>query len=157
MRKCPFCDFENEDDDDKCLACGADLSMVVSEAKGDGYGVKITNVGPNKISVIKEIKEHLNCGLEEAKKRCESGVAADKLSEIDAEILVEKLQKVGAEAMAVPGLKSPVQASDASSSNIITGKETNVGGGLGLIRGIIAAIISLCSIITAIMYLAMSC
>ena len=123
MKKCPFCEWENEDDASKCLACGTELPVeekkvvntqnnfadngdekipehiakAFEEAGENHFGVKITNIGANKIAVIKVIKENLNCGLAEAKARCENGIGGGSLSRDRAEAFLSQLRAVGAE------------------------------------------------------------
>ncbi|MBQ7912703.1 MAG: ribosomal protein L7/L12 [Clostridia bacterium] len=117
MKKCPFCDWENEDDASKCLACGCELSTAITnnvEIKGGdngeesgAYSVTITRVGGNKIAVIKVIKEYLNCGLAEAKEKCEKGYVTGNLTKANADSLIAQLRSVGAEAEAVAGEIDP--------------------------------------------------
>ncbi len=110
MKTCPYCDWENEDNASKCLACGMELEvndteqesveaetisadMVVEE---ELYGVCIFAPTNNKIAAIKVIKEHFNCGLAEAKNRCENGLVEVGLDKVSAEILADKLRATGA-------------------------------------------------------------
>ena len=109
MKKCPFCDWENEDNASKCLACGTELEVNDAEQesveaetaptneaiKEELYGVGVY-APDNKIAVIKVIKEHFNCGLAEAKQRCENGLVEVGLDKVSAEILADKLRATGA-------------------------------------------------------------
>ena len=109
MKKCPFCDWENEDNASKCLACGTELEVNDAEQESveaetisadmvfqeELYGVGIY-APDNKIAAIKVIKEHFNCGLAEAKNRCENGLVEVGLDKVSAEILADKLRATGA-------------------------------------------------------------
>lgn len=105
MKICPFCETENEESANECVICGSELPASktnlgsASSAGGHGsgaFGVAVTNIGPNKIAVIKVIKEFLNCGLAEAKDRCEKGFSYDGLDKTSADSLASKLRSAGA-------------------------------------------------------------
>lgn len=109
MKTCPYCDWENEDNASKCLACGTELEVNDAEQESveaettsadmviqeELYGVGVY-APDNKIAVIKVIKEHFNCGLAEAKQRCENGLVEVGLDKVSAEILADKLRATGA-------------------------------------------------------------
>ena len=109
MKNCPYCDWENEDNASKCLACGTELEVNDAEQESveaetisadmvfqeELYGVGIY-APDNKIAAIKVIKEHFNCGLVEAKNRCENGLVEVGLDKVSAEILADKLRATGA-------------------------------------------------------------
>ena len=109
MKTCPYCDWENEDNASKCLACGMELEVNETEQESveaetapidmvveeELYGVCIY-APDNKIAAIKVIKEHFNCGLAEAKNRCENGLVEVGLDKVSAEILADKLRATGA-------------------------------------------------------------
>ena len=120
MKQCPFCDEENEDNATKCIICGTKLpetedgannendandtntalvvsaSNSVADSSAGGYAVFLSNVGKNKIAVIKEIKEHFGCSLAEAKQKSESALVAKGMTQEDAAILADRLRSVGA-------------------------------------------------------------
>ena len=96
MKECPFCLMDVEDDEIKCSGCGY---MFPVEEKN--YNVVIESVGPNKIAVIKEIKEYFNCGLAEAKAKCENFIVERGLDKASAVALADKLCEVGAKAKVV--------------------------------------------------------
>lgn len=67
-------------------------------AKKDSFNVTLSNVGPNKIAVIKEIKEIMGLGLKESKDLVEKApvVIKEKASSSEAEDLKNRLQGAGA-------------------------------------------------------------
>ncbi|MBQ7913657.1 MAG: hypothetical protein IJ308_07985 [Clostridia bacterium] len=95
MKKCPFCETENEDNVNECIFCGGELSIegafVQTEEDNDGslYSVLMP---PNKYKgVIKDVKKFLKIGTGEAKNCCELG-QIDGLSKAEAETLAVKLR-----------------------------------------------------------------
>lgn len=160
MKMCPFCDTENEDSAKECVICGTELPAAATTATsstpslsidggatstvGGGYTVVITNIGANKIAVIKEIKEFLNCGLADAKKKCEGLVVAQGMSQGDAELLVSKLQSAGASAQACEDDKVQVQVSTTQQTITVTNNKA------GLVIAIALGTIAIISILLAL-------
>ena len=63
------------------------------------FDVVLKDIGPNKIAIIKVVREATGLGLAEAKKAVESmGVIKDNMPKADAEALVAKLKEQGATA-----------------------------------------------------------
>ncbi len=78
---------------------GAAPAAVAKEVEQTAFDVILKAVGPNKIAVIKVIREATGLGLKEAKELAEAAPKAVKtaLSKADAEALIEKFKKDGAE------------------------------------------------------------
>ena len=171
MKTCPYCDWENEDNASKCLACGTELEVnnteqesidlddkadrVTSEASFGGseyelYSVIIENIGGNKIAVIKEIKEYFNCGLAEAKQKCESGYVCGGVSQVEAQTFVERLQNVGATAKAVTGEVDPSMVDAPSTQGGVDNGASAVNKKAIIIGAVVAGIIFL-SILIAVL------
>ena len=65
----------------------------------DSFSVKITDIGPNKIQVIKVVREITNLGLKEAKELVESApnaVVAEEITKEEADAMKAKLDETGA-------------------------------------------------------------
>ncbi len=80
------------------MAPGAAPAAAVEEEK-DSFSVKITDIGPNKIQVIKVVREITNLGLKEAKELVESApnaVVAEEITKDEAEAMKAKLDETGA-------------------------------------------------------------
>ncbi|HEY3396736.1 MAG TPA: 50S ribosomal protein L7/L12 [Armatimonadota bacterium] len=70
-----------------------------AEEEKDSFTVKVTDVGPNKIQVIKVVREITNLGLKEAKELVEAApnaVIAEDITKEEAEALKAKLDETGA-------------------------------------------------------------
>ena len=85
----------------------AAAGVVVAAAAGDGAGaaeekdefdVELTEVGPNKVKVIKVVREVTGLGLKEAKEAVEGApkVLKEAASKAEAESIKAKLEEVGA-------------------------------------------------------------
>ena len=85
----------------------AAAGAVVVAAAGDGaaaaeekteFDVELTDVGPNKVKVIKVVREATGLGLKEAKEAVEAApkVLKEGVSKEEAEDLKKKLEEVGA-------------------------------------------------------------
>lgn len=159
MKMCPFCDTENEDSAKECIICGTELpdtatastapSLSISggatSAVGGGYTVVITNIGSNKIAVIKEIKEFLNCGLAEAKAKCEGLVVAQGMEQGEAGRLMSRIQSAGASAQVCEDDKVQVHVSATKETVTVTNNKP------ALIVAIALGTIAIISILLAIM------
>ena len=108
MKKCPFCDWENEDNASKCLACGYALPETKNDCKVDPlsndiddsgenseYSVVITYPGlmPGQIGsfLAKEGLIHFSTSNQFVK-----DMKIDKLSKLQAKELAAKLRAMGA-------------------------------------------------------------
>jgi len=69
-----------------------------AEEEKDYFSVVLTDIGPEKIQVIKAISEITNLGLKEAKELVESAPAtvAEEVNKEDSEAMKAKLEGVGA-------------------------------------------------------------
>ena len=79
------------------MAPGAGPAAV--EEEKDSFTVKITEIGPNKIQVIKVVRELTNLGLKEAKELVESApnaLVAEEITKDEAEAMKAKLDETGA-------------------------------------------------------------
>ena len=77
-------------------AGGAAEAAPVEEEKTE-FDVVLKEIGPNKIAVIKVVKEATGLGLADAKKAVEAmGVIKENVPKADAEALVAKLKENGA-------------------------------------------------------------
>ena len=78
-------------------AAGADAGGGSDEEQTD-FTVTLTEIGPNKINVIKAVREFTNLGLREAKDLVEAAPTAvrEGISKEDAEETKGKLEEVGA-------------------------------------------------------------
>ena len=79
------------------MAPGAAPAAV--EEEKDSFTVKITEIGPNKIQVIKVVRELTNLGLKEAKDLVESApnaLVAEEITKDEAEAIKAKLDETGA-------------------------------------------------------------
>lgn len=82
------------------VAAAPGAAAVAAEEKTE-FNVELKEVGANKISVIKAVREATGLGLKEAKDLVESApkaVIKEGLSKADAEALVAKLKETGATA-----------------------------------------------------------
>ena len=69
------------------------------EEEKDSFNVKITEIGPNKIQVIKVVRELTNLGLKEAKELVEAApnaLVAEDITKDEAEAMKAKLDETGA-------------------------------------------------------------
>ena len=79
-------------------AAGAAEAAPAAEEKTE-FDVVLKDIGPNKISIIKVVREATGLGLADAKKAVESmGVIKENAPKADAEALVAKLKENGATA-----------------------------------------------------------
>ena len=79
-------------------AGGAAEAAPAVEEKTE-FDVVLKDIGPNKIAIIKVVREATGLGLADAKKAVESlGVIKEAMPKADAEALVEKLKENGATA-----------------------------------------------------------
>ena len=79
-------------------AGGAAEAAPAAEEKTE-FDVVLKDIGPNKIAVIKVVKEATGLGLADAKKAVEAmGVIKENAPKADAEDLVAKLKEAGATA-----------------------------------------------------------
>ena len=80
------------------VAGGAAEAAPAEEEKTE-FDVVLKEIGPNKIAVIKVVKEATGLGLADAKKAVEAmGVIKENAPKADAEALVAKLKEAGATA-----------------------------------------------------------
>ena len=80
------------------MAADAAAPAAAAEEKTE-FDVVLTDVGANKIAVIKVVKEATGLGLADAKKAVEAmGVIKENVPKADAEALVAKLKEQGATA-----------------------------------------------------------
>ena len=79
-------------------AAGAAEAAPAAEEKTE-FDVVLKDIGPNKIAIIKVVREATGLGLADAKKAVESmGVIKENAPKADAEALVAKLKEQGATA-----------------------------------------------------------
>ena len=80
-------------------AAGAAAEAAPVEEEKTEFDVVLKEIGPNKIAVIKVVKEATGLGLADAKKAVEAmGVIKENVPKADAEALVAKLKEQGATA-----------------------------------------------------------
>ena len=81
-------------------AAGAEAAAPAAAEEKTEFNVVIKDVGPNKINVIKAVREVTTLGLKEAKDLVEAVPATVKegIGKADAEAVVKKLQEAGATA-----------------------------------------------------------
>ncbi len=80
------------------VAGGAAEAAPAAEEKTE-FDVVLKDIGPNKIAIIKVVREATGLGLADAKKAVESmGVIKENAPKADAEALVAKLKENGATA-----------------------------------------------------------
>ena len=80
------------------VAGGAAEAAPAEEEKTE-FDVVLKDIGPNKIAIIKVVREATGLGLADAKKAVESmGVIKEAMPKADAEALVAKLKENGATA-----------------------------------------------------------
>ena len=78
---------------------GAAAEAAPAEEEKTEFDVVLKEIGPNKIAVIKVVKEATGLGLADAKKAVEAmGVIKENVPKADAEALVAKLKEQGATA-----------------------------------------------------------
>ena len=81
------------------VAAGAGAAAEAAPAAEEKteFDVVLKDIGPNKIAIIKVVREATGLGLADAKKAVESmGVIKDNMPKADAEALVAKLKEQGA-------------------------------------------------------------
>ena len=80
------------------VAAPAGTADVVAEEEQTEFNVMLNEIGPNKINVIKAVREVTTLGLKEAKELVESAPVAVKeaIGKDDAEQVKEKLESAGA-------------------------------------------------------------
>ena len=79
-------------------AAGAAEAAPAAEEKTE-FNVVLKDIGPNKIAIIKVVREATGLGLADAKKAVEAmGVIKENAPKADAEDLVNKLKEAGATA-----------------------------------------------------------
>ena len=80
-------------------AAGAAAEAAPAVEEKTEFDVVLKDVGPNKIAIIKVVREATGLGLADAKKAVESmGVIKENIPKADAEALVAKLKENGATA-----------------------------------------------------------
>ena len=78
---------------------GAAVEAAPAEEEKTEFDVVLKDIGPNKIAIIKVVREATGLGLADAKKAVEAmGVIKEALPKADAEALVAKLKENGATA-----------------------------------------------------------
>jgi len=78
------------------MAAGPAAAAEVAEEKTE-FDVVLTEAGPNKINVIKEVRAITGLGLKEAKDLVEAGgKVKEQASKADAEAMKKKLEEAGA-------------------------------------------------------------
>ena len=79
------------------VAAGAGVAPAAAEEKTE-FNVELKEIGPNKIGVIKIVREATGLGLKEAKDKVEAApmVIKEGMPKADAEALIAKLKKEGA-------------------------------------------------------------
>ena len=81
------------------VAGGAVAEAAPAEEEKTEFDVVLKDIGPNKITIIKVVREATGLGLADAKKAVESmGVIKEAMPKADAEALVAKLKENGATA-----------------------------------------------------------
>ena len=81
------------------VAGGAAAEAAPAEEEKTEFDVVLKDIGPNKIAIIKVVREATGLGLADAKKAVESmGVIKEAMPKADAEALVAKLKENGATA-----------------------------------------------------------
>lgn len=83
------------------------LMAILAEHHKKWYAVLMDDVGPNKISTIKTVRQYTNLGLKEAKDLVESvdhgpKVLSDKLTKEEALRFAQELTSLGCKATAAP-------------------------------------------------------
>ena len=80
-------------------AAGAAAEAAPQEEEKTEFDVVLKDIGPNKIAIIKVVREATGLGLADAKKAVEAmGVIKENAPKADAEALVAKLKENGATA-----------------------------------------------------------
>lgn len=80
------------------VAAVAGAAPAVEEEEKDSFNVVLTEIGPEKIQVIKAVREFTSLGLKEAKELVESApgaVLAEEVSKDDANAVKEKIEAAG--------------------------------------------------------------
>lgn len=78
---------------------GMAVEAAAAEEEKDSFNVVLTDVGPEKIQVIKAVREITSLGLKEAKEVVEAApgaVLAEEVTKEEAEKMKEKMEAVGA-------------------------------------------------------------
>ena len=76
---------------------GAAVEAAPAEEEKTEFDVVLKDIGPNKIAIIKVVREVTGAGLADAKKAVESmGVLKEAMPKADAEAFVAKLKENGA-------------------------------------------------------------
>jgi large subunit ribosomal protein L7/L12 len=79
------------------MAAGPAAAAAPAEEEKTEFDVVLTEAGPNKINVIKEVRAITGLGLKEAKDLVEAGgKVKEAASKADAEALKKKLEEAGA-------------------------------------------------------------
>ena len=80
-------------------AAGAAAEAAPAAEEKTEFNVVLKDIGPNKIAIIKVVREATGLGLADAKKAVEAmGVIKENVPKADAEALVAKLKEQGATA-----------------------------------------------------------
>ena len=78
-------------------AAGGAVEAAPAEEEKTEFDVVLKEIGPNKIAIIKVVREATGLGLADAKKAVETmGVIKEAMPKADAEALVAKLKENGA-------------------------------------------------------------
>ncbi|MBQ8375194.1 MAG: ribosomal protein L7/L12 [Clostridia bacterium] len=97
MKKCPDCGTECEKAAKFCPNCAHSFEGHAASSLSTKYDVVLTDIGPNKIAVIKVVKERLNLGLADAKSKVEEvGILATGWTAGRANLFADKLREQGA-------------------------------------------------------------
>jgi large subunit ribosomal protein L7/L12 len=79
------------------MAAGPAAAAAPAEEEKTEFDVVLTDAGPNKINVIKEVRAITGLGLKEAKDLVEAGgKVKEQASKADAEAMKKKLEEAGA-------------------------------------------------------------
>jgi len=79
------------------MAAGPAAAAAPAEEEKTEFDVVLTEAGPNKINVIKEVRTITGLGLKEAKDLVEAGgKVKEAISKADAEAMKKKLEEAGA-------------------------------------------------------------
>jgi large subunit ribosomal protein L7/L12 len=79
------------------MAAGPAAAAAPAEEEKTEFDVVLTEAGPNKINVIKEVRAITGLGLKEAKDLVEAGgKVKEAASKVDAEAIKKKLEEAGA-------------------------------------------------------------
>ena len=80
------------------VVAAAGAGAAVEEEEKTEFDGELTEIGPNKVKVIKIVRDYTGLGLKEAKELVDKAPVAvkEKLSKADAEALKAKLEEAGA-------------------------------------------------------------